>query len=84
MVDLITPQNLRSASFANRVFDLEQADVVFVPFFATLSTELQLGMAKGAFRKKVATADVGEGGGGLGSRRHRCWCLGGGFSMGGC
>ncbi len=29
-------------------------------------------------------AGVGEGGGGLGSRRHRCWCLGGGFSMGGC
>ncbi|GMY29570.1 probable arabinosyltransferase ARAD2 [Fagus crenata] len=57
MGDLITPQNLRSASFANRVFDLEQADVVFVPFFATLSAELQLGMAKGAFRKKVGNQD---------------------------
>lgn len=53
MADLMTPDNLRTNSFAKRVFDLNQADVVFVPFFATLSAELQLGTNKGVFRKKV-------------------------------
>lgn len=31
--------------------------MVFVPFFATLSAEMQLGTAKGAFRKKVGNGD---------------------------
>lgn len=44
-------------SFAKRVSDVDEADVVFVPFFATLSAEMQLGMAKGAFRKKVGNED---------------------------
>lgn len=57
MGDLITPQELRSSSFARRVFAPEQADVIFVPFFATLSAELQLGIARGAFRKKVGNDD---------------------------
>ncbi|KAF9603594.1 hypothetical protein IFM89_037093 [Coptis chinensis] len=51
--DLLTPQELRGASFAKRVFDFSEADVVFVPFFATLSAEMQLGVGKGVFRKKV-------------------------------
>lgn len=54
----MTPQEQRFGSFAKRVFDVEEADVVFVPFFATLSTEMQLGgRAKGAFRKKVGNED---------------------------
>ncbi|XP_048331932.1 probable arabinosyltransferase ARAD2 [Ziziphus jujuba] len=55
--DLMTPQEQRFGSFAKRVLDAEEADVVFVPFFATLSAELQLSMAKGAFRKKVGNED---------------------------
>ncbi|KAJ9557455.1 hypothetical protein OSB04_012069 [Centaurea solstitialis] len=55
--DLLTPQELRTNSFARRVFAPEQADVIFVPFFATISAELQLGVAKGAFRKKVGNDD---------------------------
>ncbi|KAK7270390.1 hypothetical protein RIF29_23488 [Crotalaria pallida] len=57
MGDLMTPPEFRSGSFAKRVFDARDADVVFVPFFATLSAELQLGMAKGVFRKKVGNDD---------------------------
>jgi hypothetical protein len=55
--DLMTPESLRAGSCARRVFDVEESDVVFVPFFATLSAELQLGTAKGAFRKKVGNED---------------------------
>ncbi|KAJ8640018.1 hypothetical protein MRB53_016712 [Persea americana] len=55
--DLLTPEELRGGSFAKRVFSADEADVVFVPFFATLSAEMQLGMAKGAFRKKVGNED---------------------------
>jgi hypothetical protein len=55
--DLMTPESSRFGSFARRVFDVNEADVVFVPFFATLSAELQLGTAKGAFRKKVGNED---------------------------
>ncbi|KAG7025094.1 putative arabinosyltransferase ARAD2 [Cucurbita argyrosperma subsp. argyrosperma] len=55
--DLMTPEAQRDGSFAKRVFVAEEADVVFVPFFATLSAEMQLGMAKGAFRKKVGNED---------------------------
>lgn len=57
MGDLMTPPQLRTGSFAKRVLDARDADVVFVPFFATLSAEMQLGMAKGAFRKKVGNED---------------------------
>lgn len=57
MGDLITPQELRTGSFAKRVFVPEEADVVFVPFFGTISAELQLGVAKGVFRKKDGNED---------------------------
>ncbi|XP_058087622.1 probable arabinosyltransferase ARAD1 [Magnolia sinica] len=51
--DLMTPEHLRATgSVARRVFDLDDADVVFVPFFGTLSAEMQLGMGKAVFRKK--------------------------------
>ncbi|KAK7279743.1 hypothetical protein RJT34_24800 [Clitoria ternatea] len=55
--DLMTPPQHRTGSFAKRVFDPRNAHVIFVPFFATLSAEMQLGMAKGAFRKKVGNED---------------------------
>ncbi|XP_062022655.1 probable arabinosyltransferase ARAD1 [Rosa rugosa] len=55
--DLMTPPHQRTGSFARRVFDAAQADVVFVPFFATLSAEMQLANAKGAFKKKVGNED---------------------------
>ncbi|MCL7043119.1 hypothetical protein MKW94_022802 [Papaver nudicaule] len=51
--DLMTPVDLRVNSFAERVFDSGEADVIFVPFFATLSAEIQLAFEKGLFRKKV-------------------------------
>ncbi|XP_057978802.1 probable arabinosyltransferase ARAD1 isoform X1 [Malania oleifera] len=57
MGDLMTPEKLRTGSFARRVFDVNEADAVFVPFFATLSAEMQLGVAKGVFRKKVGNED---------------------------
>ncbi|KAK3031940.1 hypothetical protein RJ639_036224 [Escallonia herrerae] len=57
MGDLMMPEKFRTGSFARRVFDAKQADVVFVPFFATLSAEMQLGMAKGMFRKKAGNED---------------------------
>ncbi|CAL5333581.1 unnamed protein product [Camellia sinensis] len=57
MGDLMTPEELRTGSFARRVFDVGEADVVFVPFFATLSAEIQLDVGKGAFRKKVGNED---------------------------
>lgn len=53
MGDLLTPEELKKESLAKRVFDFWEADVVFVPFFATLSAETQLGVNKGVFRKKV-------------------------------
>ncbi|KAL0351406.1 UNVERIFIED_CONTAM: hypothetical protein Scaly_1529300 [Sesamum calycinum] len=40
--DLSTPEELKGESFAERVLDYRDADVIFVPFFATLSAELQL------------------------------------------
>ncbi|KAL8167037.1 hypothetical protein V2J09_008536 [Rumex salicifolius] len=52
--DLMTPENLRTASFAKRVLDSSHADVVFVPFFATLSAEMQLSVDRGSFRKQVS------------------------------
>ncbi|OAY23677.1 probable arabinosyltransferase ARAD1 [Manihot esculenta] len=55
--DLMTPENLRTQSFAKRVLDVNQADVVFVPFFATLSAEMELGRGKGTFRKKDGNED---------------------------
>lgn len=53
--DLDTPPEQRSASFAERVAAGDDYDVVFVPFFATLSAEIQLGRGKSVFRKKVAS-----------------------------
>ncbi|KAM3269320.1 putative arabinosyltransferase ARAD1 [Capsicum chacoense] len=51
--DLMTPEKLKlGSSFAKRVFSAEEADVIFVPFFATLSAEMQLIVNKGVFRKK--------------------------------
>ncbi|XP_077248751.1 putative arabinosyltransferase ARAD1 [Tasmannia lanceolata] len=55
--DLMTPQGSGGGSFARRVFDPDEAEVVFVPFFATLSAEIQLGTAKGKFRKKEGNED---------------------------
>ncbi|KAK9003122.1 hypothetical protein V6N11_060689 [Hibiscus sabdariffa] len=57
MGDLETPQEMRAGSFAKRVFDANEADVVFVPFFATLSAEMELGSGSGAFRKKAGNGD---------------------------
>lgn len=54
--DLLTPPELRgkmdTSSVAKRVWKVEDSDVVFVPFFATLSAEMQLDRAKGKFRHK--------------------------------
>ncbi|GLT29870.1 hypothetical protein SLA2020_047070 [Shorea laevis] len=55
--DLETPEEMRTGSFAERVFDVNDADVVFVPFFATLSAEMQLGSGNGSFRKKEGNED---------------------------
>ncbi|CAK9168119.1 unnamed protein product [Ilex paraguariensis] len=55
--DLMTPVEQSKGSFARRVFEFEEADVVFVPFFATLSAEMQLGGNKGVFRKKDGNED---------------------------
>ncbi|GFP81330.1 probable arabinosyltransferase arad1 [Phtheirospermum japonicum] len=51
--DLLAAEELKSASFAKRVLDSSEADVIFVPFFATLSAELQLIINKSVFRKRV-------------------------------
>ncbi|KAL2893675.1 putative arabinosyltransferase ARAD1 [Bienertia sinuspersici] len=55
--DLMTPENLRSGSFAKRVYNENEADVIFVPFFATLSAEIQLSLNRGVFRKKSGNED---------------------------
>lgn len=56
--DLETPSGRRGSSFAERVYDLDRADVVFVPFFATLSAEMELGWGrKGGFLKKEGNED---------------------------
>ncbi|GAV89730.1 Exostosin domain-containing protein [Cephalotus follicularis] len=54
MGDLETPEEMRGGSYARRVGDWREADFVFVPFFAALSAEMELGGGKGMFRKKVA------------------------------
>ncbi|KAL9665898.1 hypothetical protein QQ045_000219 [Rhodiola kirilowii] len=56
MGDLMTDWRMNS-SIAVRVFDWRDADVVFVPFFATLSAEMELGRGKGTFRKKEGNED---------------------------
>lgn len=53
----MTPENQRGTSVARRVWNSSQADVIFVPFFATLSAELQLHEAKGKFRKRKDNKD---------------------------
>jgi hypothetical protein len=45
------------SSVALRVSNSSEADVIFVPFFATLSAELQLRKAKGKFRHKKENED---------------------------
>ncbi|KAG5224694.1 arabinosyltransferase ARAD [Salix suchowensis] len=55
--DLMTPEKLKFQSFAKRVFDFNEADVVFVPFFATLSAEMELAKGKGSFRRKEGNED---------------------------
>lgn len=55
--DLMTPESLRSGSFAKRVYDENEADVIFVPFFATLSAEMQLSLDRSVFRKKTGNED---------------------------
>ncbi|XP_051139980.1 probable arabinosyltransferase ARAD1 [Andrographis paniculata] len=51
--DLLTPDGSKGESYAIRVSDYKQADVIFVPFFATMSAELQLIINKSVFRKRV-------------------------------
>ncbi|KAK6114760.1 hypothetical protein DH2020_007029 [Rehmannia glutinosa] len=51
--DLLAPEESKGESIAKRVLDSREADVIFVPFFATLSAELQLVVNKGVFRKRV-------------------------------
>ncbi|KAJ4846091.1 Beta-galactosidase 15 [Turnera subulata] len=55
--DLMTPEPLKTSSFAQRVSDSGDADVVFVPFFATLSAEMELAKGGGSFRRKVGNDD---------------------------
>ncbi|XP_020574533.1 probable arabinosyltransferase ARAD1 isoform X3 [Phalaenopsis equestris] len=57
--DLETPVRLRAvSSVVERVYDWRNADVVFVPFFATLSAEMELGWGrKGGFLKKEGNGD---------------------------
>ncbi|ERN14384.1 probable arabinosyltransferase ARAD1 [Amborella trichopoda] len=55
--DLMTPEKLRGNSVAKRVYRAEDADVILVPFFATLSAEMQLSQAKGKFRGKKENDD---------------------------
>ncbi|CAK7323606.1 unnamed protein product [Dovyalis caffra] len=55
--DLMTPEKLKFRSFAERVLDFNEADVVFVPFFATLSAEMELAKGKGNFRRKKGNED---------------------------
>ncbi|KAK1280655.1 putative glucuronosyltransferase [Acorus gramineus] len=52
--DLMTPPEIarKGGSLARRVFDSAEADVVFVPFFATLSAEMELASGRGRFGKK--------------------------------
>ncbi|KAJ7564281.1 hypothetical protein O6H91_02G011100 [Diphasiastrum complanatum] len=57
LADLMTPEELRRNSVAKRVRDPAQADVIFVPFFATLSAEIQLGKARGRFRHQSGNED---------------------------
>lgn len=53
MGDLLAKEEEKTESVAKRVFDYKEADVVFVPFFATLSAELQLVEKKSVFRKAM-------------------------------
>ncbi|XP_072993834.1 probable arabinosyltransferase ARAD1 [Typha latifolia] len=57
--DLETPPRLRhESSVAKRVYDSDDADVVFVPFFAALSAEMELGWGKkGRFLKEEGNGD---------------------------
>ncbi|OAY71146.1 probable arabinosyltransferase ARAD1 [Ananas comosus] len=59
--DLETPRGSRgaaAASVAERVYDAAEADVVFVPFFATLSAEMELGWGrKGGFGREEGNGD---------------------------
>ncbi|KAM3376931.1 hypothetical protein P3S68_009344 [Capsicum galapagoense] len=53
----MTPENLQlGSSFAKRAFSAEEADMIFVPFLATLSADMQLIVNKGVFRKKKKAA----------------------------
>ncbi|RRT46225.1 hypothetical protein B296_00014193 [Ensete ventricosum] len=59
--DLETPEESRGASFAERVYELDDADVVFVPFFSSLSAQMELGWGrKGRFRKRERNDDYGR------------------------
>ncbi|GLJ21548.1 hypothetical protein SUGI_0399330 [Cryptomeria japonica] len=49
LADLLSPSN----GLAQRVGRPEDADVIFVPFFATLSAEMQLDRGKAKFRHKT-------------------------------
>ncbi|XP_074263545.1 putative arabinosyltransferase ARAD1 isoform X1 [Silene latifolia] len=51
--DLMTPEHLRNGSIAKRVYDVKEADVVFVPFFSALSCEMQLSIDRRILPMKV-------------------------------
>ncbi|KAF8393957.1 hypothetical protein HHK36_020159 [Tetracentron sinense] len=53
----MTIEESREGSFVRHVIDVDEADVVFVSFFTTLSADIQLGMTKEVFRKKVGNED---------------------------
>lgn len=57
LADLLTPPENQGNSTAVRVLDSAQADVVFVPFFATLSAKMQLAKSRGKFRHKKENED---------------------------
>ena len=51
-------RDLEAPSSVERVVRVEDADVIFVPFFATLSAEIELGWGKkGGFGKKEGNED---------------------------
>lgn len=53
LADLMTDGAQRGNSPAVRVMKMEEAEIFFVPFFAALSAEIQLGEGHGNFRHKV-------------------------------
>ncbi|KAK9743331.1 hypothetical protein RND81_03G232800 [Saponaria officinalis] len=51
--DLMTPEISRNGSFAKRVYNETESDVIFVPFFAAVSCVMQVGLDRRVFTEKV-------------------------------